>query len=299
MAIQPMPAAEIRIDKALVHRLIVEQHPDLASLDVVAFSSGWDNEMFRLGDDYVVRLPRRQAAAELVLHEQRWLPVLAPRLPLRIPAPIRVGGTNEEYPWAWSILPWFPGVNVAKSDTFDVDANVRILSSFLCALHQPAPDDAPINPYRGQPLRERNDVTVKRLDAVAEMVDHNRLLQIWNAAMAIPDWDGPPIWLHGDLHPANVLVEDGRITTIVDFGDIASGDPASDLSTAWMLFPLDAHGQFRAQLKLGADSQTWDRARGWALSLALAYIESSADNPMMRAIGDLTLHRVIEDANDS
>jgi aminoglycoside phosphotransferase (APT) family kinase protein len=287
-----MPGAEVGIDAALVGALLREQHPDLATLDLGASVSGWDNVMYRLGDELVVRLPRRALAAALIEHEQRWLPELAARLPLPTSAPVRNGRPGHGYPWPWSVCRWLPGKSAAVQPPADAERTAEVLGRFLAAMHQPAPSDHPVNPYRGVPLADRSVITCERVDQLGETIDRVAVRSLWDDLVAAPAWDGPPLWLHGDLHPANLVVRDGQLSGVVDFGDLTGGDPATDLSVAWMLLPTDA----RAVLRTYAghlDDATWARARGWALALAVAILASSADNPVMRAVGRRTLDAVL------
>jgi aminoglycoside phosphotransferase (APT) family kinase protein len=284
-----MPAAEVSVSPELVRRLLEAQQPDLAHLPVQLMAHGWDNLMYRLGDELAVRLPRRAVAARLIAHEQRWLPVVAPRLPLPVPAPVRAGRAALGYPWPWSIVPFLPGQLAAREPPADPAAAAASLGRFLAALHVPAPPDAPANPVRGVPLAERTAAVTGNLGIVGGLVDRGTAMRAWRAALATPAWDGPPVWLHGDLHPANILVHRGRVSGVIDFGDITAGDPATDLSVAWMLLPADCRGAFRASYHAAcghADGDDiWARARGWALALSLACLASSADNPLMAAVG--------------
>jgi aminoglycoside phosphotransferase (APT) family kinase protein len=283
-----MPAAEVDIDQALVRALLAEQQPDLERLPLTELASGWDNVIYRLGDDLVVRLPRRAASAVLVAHEQRWLPDLAPWLPLPIPAPVRFGAPGCGFPWSWSVCPWLDGEVASEHPIEDLGAAAATLGSFLVALHQPGAVDAPKNPYRGVPLASRAASTEQRIEQMADTVDGPAVRSCWNEALQVPQWPGPPLWLHGDLHPANLLVRDGDLAAVIDFGDLTAGDPATDLSVAWMLFPPILHATFRAAAG-EPDDDTWARARGWALSLALAYLANSADNPTLERIGRETM----------
>ncbi|MGY5117916.1 aminoglycoside phosphotransferase family protein [Streptomyces sp. 900105755] len=287
-----MPAAEVPVSVDLVRRLLDEQHPDLAHLPIRVLANGWDNLVCRLGQEFLVRLPRRALAAELVAHEQRWLPVLAGRLPLPVPAPVRVGQPTAEYPWAWSVVPFFPGLIAARSEPDDPWSAATTLGGFLDALHVPAPSQAPVNSFRGIPLAGRAEGVLTGLVHV-DQADRATALQIWETTAAAPAWDGPPVWLHGDLHPANILVDRGRISAVIDFGDITSGDPAADLSMAWMLFTPEQRAALR-QAYGRADDATWERARGWALALSLVFLSHSADNPLMRGIGERALRSVLE-----
>jgi aminoglycoside phosphotransferase (APT) family kinase protein len=283
-----MPAAEVSVSSELVRRLLAAQQPDLAHLPVRVMAHGWDNLMYRLGDELAVRLPRRAAAARLIVHEQRWLPVVAPRLPLPVPAPVRAGRAALGYPWPWSIVPFLPGQLAAREPPADPAGAAASLGRFLAA---------PVNPHRGVPLAERTAVVTENLGIVGGMVDRGAAVRAWQAALATPAWGGAPVWLHGDLHPANILVHRGRVSGVIDFGDITAGDPAADLSVAWMLLPADCRSAFRDAYRAdgghaGSDD-TWARARGWALALSLAFLAHSADNPLIAAIGRRTIGAVL------
>ena len=292
-----MPAAEVDVDPDLVRRLLAVQQPDLAQLPVELMANGWDNAMYRVGDGLVARLPRREAAAELVVREQRWLPVLAPRLPLPVPAPVRTGQPALGYPWSWSIIPFLPGQAAARTAPADWPDAAVSLGRFLAALHVPAPPQAPANPVRGVPLANRSERLAQHLSAASGLAEHRAVTRAWQAALAVPAWDQPPVWLHGDLHPANIVVHRGRISGVIDFGDITSGDPATDLSAAWMLLPAQFHDVFRGAYRPAgqhaASDETWARARGWVLALALAMLANSADNPQMAGIGRRALAAVL------
>lgn len=289
------PRAEVAVDATLVRALLVEQHPDLADQPIVLVAEGWDNTIFRLGRELCVRLPRRQLAVALVEHEQRWLPALVHRLPLPIPAPIRAGGPGAGYPWPWSICPWFDGDTALAAPPADLTAAATALGGFLAALHRPAPADAPANPYRGVPLPARAEVTMSRLGQLGDLIDTDAVATRWQRLAATSAWAGPPVWLHGDLHPENLLVDEGRVSAVIDFGDLTAGDPASDLSLAWMLFDADDRAVFRTAAGAGDDA-TWARAQGWALTLAIAYLASSADTPSFAAFSRDVIASVLNDA---
>lgn len=288
------PPAEVRIDLQLVKQLVTDQHPDLAGLPVRFASEGWDNAQFQLGADLVVRLPRRQAAVALILNEQKWLAHLAPGLPLPIPVPIRHGSPSATFGWPWSICPWVKGQDALHTPLLRFETAASQMTSFLRALHTTtAPADAPINPFRGIALGERNEVTRKALVAaegagLLATDQVHRLRQLWGRAVAAPVHPGPPVWLHGDLHPGNVIVRDQRIVSIVDWGDITSGDPACDLAVFWRMF--DVASRDLALASLGADQACVIRARGWAIAIALVLLTGSADRPHYLALG----HRSIE-----
>ncbi|MEV1013633.1 aminoglycoside phosphotransferase family protein [Micromonospora sp. NPDC049801] len=292
MTVKRMPAAEIPVSVELVRGLLDQQHPDLADLPIEILANGWDNLVCRLGAELLVRLPRRAVAAELIAHEQRWLPELAGRLPLPVPAPVRVGQPTTRYPWSWSVVPFFPGRIVALSQPDDPWSAALTLGGFLNALHTPAPPEAPVNPLRGIPLVGRAPGVLNGL-AHVDPADRAAALGIWEVAVAAPAWGGPPLWLHGDLHPANILVDRGRLSAVIDFGDITSGDPATDLSVAWMLFTAEQRAALRREYGR-ADDATWERARGWALALSLVFLTHSQDNPLMRGIGERAFRLVLD-----
>lgn len=286
------PEAEFDVDLDLVSRLIARQHPDLAGLPLKAEASGWDNVMFRLGDDLAVRLPRRTMGAAFILSEQTWLAALAPRLPLLTPAPVRVGAPDLGYPWTWSITPWIEG-RTADLDPPDEDQGL-VLAGFFRALHQPAPPEAPHNPVRGVPLATRQDMVDRQLGYLRSRTDliDDRALAIWEAGVRAPvDLSG--LWVHGDPHPRNVIVKDGKLRAFIDWGDMTRGDPATDLSSIWMLLESPSSRQ-AAMEAYGASEATWARARGWAMYYVVVLLAAGlADDPRMKAIAEKTLARLL------
>jgi len=288
------PEAEVTIDEGLVRSLVAAQHPDLAERELVAVASGWDNTLWRLGHDLLVRLPRRAVAAPLTINEQRWLPEVAAHLPLPVPVPLRVGQPSEAYPWSWSIVPWLSGVpGNLTAITRPADAADR-LGRFLRALHGAAPPEAPHNPFRGVPLGQRVGAFEDRLTELSSEIDAPATRRVWDLACGADRWAGPPLWLHGDLHPANTLIEHGTLSGVVDFGDMCAGDPATDIAAFWMLLPtsswpafLDAYGE------LAPDTER--RSLGWAVLLALMLIGIGlADRPSYAVVGRSALRRAIE-----
>jgi aminoglycoside phosphotransferase (APT) family kinase protein len=287
-----MPAAEVEINVPLVRSLIRSQRPDLADLEVQPLANGWDNVMFRVGAELVARLPRRALSAKLIENEAHWLPVLAPNLSLAVPTPLFVGEPGDNYPWRWALTRWIRGDPVAESDALALDRAAEELGWFLRGLHTPAPPDFPENPLRGVPLPERDEATRERIHQLRSMIDAPAARRAWDGLVATPCFPGEPVWIHGDLHPGNMLAANRRLTGVIDFGDITAGDPATDLSVAWMLFPADIRRHFRDAYG-GVDDDTWARARGWALSLAMAYLAHSADHPTMGRVGSTTLENAL------
>jgi aminoglycoside phosphotransferase (APT) family kinase protein len=289
------PAAEFAFDEAFVAALLADQHPDLAHLPLTPIDAGWDNAMYRLGDELAVRLPRRAVAAGLIAHEQAWLPRLAGRLSVPVPVPLRIGVPALGYPWNWSIVRWLHGSPADESELSPSQA--ESFASFLRSLHVPAPPDAPANPFRGVPLHQRAAVVEERMRRLAGKTDllTARIMGIWRDALQAP-LDVAPTWLHGDLHPRNVLVENGAISGIIDWSDMTSGDRATDLAAIWMLF---GEPQIRsvALAAYGDISEaTMRRAKGWAVLFGVLMLETGlVDNPRNAAIGERTLRRVVAD----
>ena len=256
----------------LVTRLLRAQAPSLADRRPVFEAEGWDNVMFRLGDDLAVRLPRRQLGADLLAVEQRWLETAAAGIGLEVPRHVVIGAPAEGYPWPWSVVTWIAGE--AADEEPSGSAQMAGLADALTALHRPAPDDAPISPFRGSPLEGRRDAAEARAARVSELNPEagRTLWTAWREAAELPA-PAPARWIHGDLHPGNLIVRAGRLVGIIDWGDLGAGDPATDLAVAYHLLedPGDRHAFLNA---CGADGQTRLRARGWAAHIALALYEA-------------------------
>lgn len=288
------PPAEVELTVGLVHGLLGAQHPDLAGLPLRLAAHGWDNATFRLGDDLAVRLPRRAVAARLVEHEQQWLPLLAALCPVPVPAPVRIGVPSPTYPWAWSVVPWFAGRHAADEPVSARTPWAAALADALAALHVRAPAGAPVNPVRGGALAGRSAAFRERLAAghLDSLVPdaRSRAEALWEDALAAPAWPGPPVWAHGDPHPANLVTRDGTLAALLDFGDVTAGDPACDLATAWLTFDATGRAAFRARSdaladRVEADPGRWRRAAGWALAMAAAMVTHGDDDPVIAGIG--------------
>ncbi len=289
------PRAEVEVTEDLLRALLQDQAPEFVDAHVDLVAAGWDNEIYRLGDDHAIRIPRRSAAALLVDNEQRWLPVLAPVLPLPIPAPLVAGKPGHGFPWGWSIVPWHPGRPIGES--LGTVAMAEQLAQFLLALHHPAPLDAPPNPFRGGLLIERDDRVQRDLNEhLPGLVPDETLVAVrdrWEQLLDTPTFTGSPVWIHGDLHPNNALAADGALTAVIDFGDITAGDPATDYVMGWMAFDPPARAVFRDTLQ--ADDASWRRGQAWALMLSLVFAAQGDDDPGMHAVGQGGIRRVLDD----
>ena len=289
------PPAEFPLDVDLARRLLRAQHEDLAGLPIEEAASGWDNRMFRLGTDLALRFPRRALAAEWIDREHIWLPRLAAGLTLRVPSPLRLGLPGHGYPWRWSVVPWIDGMPAGEHGVNADEA--RPFAAFLHSLHRPAPADAPANPFRGVPLERRaGDVTARmsRLRRITSLIGQD-LEDLWSRAL---DAKGDPLrtWLHGDLHPGNVLVRAGALAGVIDWGDLCAGDPATDLAAVWMLFD---DVEVRAEIlrgHLSLTEATLARARGWAVFFGVVLLDTGlVDNEAHARIGERTLRRLLAD----
>jgi aminoglycoside phosphotransferase (APT) family kinase protein len=286
------PAAEVVVDTETVYTLLRAQHPDLSDLPLQETASGWDNFIFRLGEGMSVRLPRRLASVAMLKHEQRWLPVIAPQLPIPVPAPLRIGKPGDQYPWPWSIVPWLSG---ETADLVPLTADqAKPLARFLRALHVAAPADAPKNPSRGVPLQQRAIAVQERMQPLGQKTSlaNSTVRKLWQSALEAPPAE-LSTWFHGDLHPQNVLVKDGGLTGVIDWADIAAGDSATDLASIWMLLPTVAARETAIAEYGSVSPATWSRALGWAINLGTLLLEI-VDNPRHTAIGELTLRRITE-----
>jgi aminoglycoside phosphotransferase (APT) family kinase protein len=292
MADRKMHAEEIHTDVALVRRLLAAQFPQWADLALRRVASaGTDNALYRLGDDMVVRLPRIHWAVDTVEKEHRWLPWLAPRLPVAVPVPLGKGKPGDGYPWHWSIYRWLEGENPTVGAIADPASLARDLAECIAALQLIDPSNAP-PAGRGVHLALRDTPTRAALKALDGMIDTEATTAAWEASLQIPEWPGPAVWLHGDLAPGNVLLVNGRLSGLIDWGGLGVGDPACEVTVAWNLLPADTRDVFRTAL--GVDDSTWARGRGWALSIALIQLPYYKDtNPALAASARHVIREVL------
>ncbi|KQZ84478.1 hypothetical protein ASD56_11020 [Microbacterium sp. Root166] len=300
------PAAEVRIDEELVRGLVMTQAshvaPDASSVPILKVAEGWDSEVWRLGREWAARLPRRELAAPLVLHEQASLPVIGPRLEatgISVPMPVVRGVPDESFPWAWSVVPWIEGSRGIDTPRAARSPWAKPLAMALGALHQEAPADHPVNPVRGRPLVTRAAAFEERVQGLVargtlSSSDAAALTSVWTAGLAVAPWDAPPVWLHGDLHPGNLVAADGELAGIIDFGDVTGGDPAYDLAAAWLTFDSAGRAAFIAATGDRYDAGTWVRAHAWAAAIAVVLLTHSDDNPDYAALGSEARIEVVD-----
>jgi aminoglycoside phosphotransferase (APT) family kinase protein len=274
-----MHIGEADIDRSLVGRLVASQFPEWTALSIrpVKFG-GWDNRTFHLGEQMTVRLPSGPAYALQVEKEHRWLPKLAPFLPLPIPVPLAMGSPAHGYPWHWSVYRWLEGDNATAERIIDLSQFALALADFLNALHRiettGGPNPGSHNFFRGGPLSTYDGETRQAIATLDGKIDAAAVTAVWQAALAAT-WHGPPVWVHGDVSPDNLLIKMGRLNAVIDFGSSAVGDPACDLSIAWTLLEKESRDAFRAALPL--DDATWARGRGWTLWKGLITLAGHLD----------------------
>lgn len=258
---------ELDIDAGVARRLLASQLPEWADLPLVpVLPAGTDHAIFRLGDDMSIRLPRREGIEDQAELEQTWLPKLAQHLPLEIPVPLAIGRPDDDYPFRWAVHSWVDGEPAASDRLLDADRTAADLARLIRALHGIDSTGAP-PAGRGLPLPTRDRQTRLWIADLDGEADTAAVTELWNAALAAPPWDGPPLWVHGDLDSRNLLARDGRLGGLVDFGSLGVGDPACDVGTAWKMLSGSARDRFRAELAV--DEATWARARGHVLSQAM------------------------------
>jgi aminoglycoside phosphotransferase (APT) family kinase protein len=288
MAKNKMHADEVDTDVALVRRLIAVQFPHWVDLPIRPVESfGTDNALYRLGDDMVARLPRHEATVATLRKERAWLPRLAPHLPLAVPLPLADGVPADGYPFDWSVYTWLPGADAIAAQTADPVQLADDLAGFIAALKNIDPSGGPApgehNFLRGVPLAQRDAPTRAAIATLARDVDAEVLIDVWQSALTAPVWSGPPVWIHGDLDARNLLVTEGRLSAVIDWGGFGAGDPAYDVMVAWKVLSGEARDAFRRALAV--DDATWTRARGGVVSqavIALAYYTLETNPVLVR-----------------
>ena len=286
------------IDIPLATRLVAEQFPQWAHLPVRAVEpGGWDNKTFRLGDIMSLRFPSAERYTAQIDKEHKWLPYLAPHLPLPIPIPLAMGQPGKGYPWPWSIYQWLAGENASVDPIANLNQFAANLAQFLVALQQIEPTDGPLpgqhNFFRGGALTIYDGETRDAIACLNGQIDTKAATAVWESAIA-STWHEAPVWLHGDIHATNLLVREGCLSAVIDFGCLGIGDPACDYGIAWTLFSGESRKTFRAVLSV--DDATWDRSRGWALWKSLITIVNSIDTDSLAThAAQQTLTAVIND----
>jgi aminoglycoside phosphotransferase (APT) family kinase protein len=267
-----MHADEVDTDAALVRQLLAAQFPHWAELPIEAVEPrGTDNALYRLGKDMVVRLPRRERTAGTLEKERAWLPRLAPFLTLAVPTPLEEGRATEDYAWTWSIYSWLEGENATADRLADLERAATDLARFVAALQRidttggPGPGEH--NFFRGEALAERDAAVRASIAALHDEIEVGAVTAVWDAALRAPEWNSPPVWIHGDLDSRNLLARDGRLSAVIDWGSLGVGDPACDVMVAWKVLSAESRDIFRTALSI--DDATWARGRGWAVSQAL------------------------------
>lgn len=285
-----IPPTEVTVDEGLIRALLRSQHPDLAGLPLRHAATGWDNVTYRLGDRLAVRLPRISGAAPLITAEQTWLPWLASRLPVPVPVPVRRGEPGAGFPWPWSVVPWVAG-RAAGSEPLDASQS-GVFGRFLASLHQPPPAGFPRNDYRGVPLTAIDEMMRAKFGSV-DLPFSGAIRERWDEAVRAPI-DVAQTCVHGDLHPRNLVVDQGRLAAVLDWGDMTAADPAADLAAAWLLFPVTAHaGVWDAYGQITAHTLT--RAAGWAVFFGVTLLANGLPgDPALTGIGRATLERVCQ-----
>jgi aminoglycoside phosphotransferase (APT) family kinase protein len=264
----------------LVSRLVRTQFPEWAQLPVRPVEAdGWDNATFRLGETMSVRLPSADHYVEAVAKEHRWLPILAPQLPLPVPQPLTMGAPASGFPWPWSVYRWIDGTSVTTETIADLPRFAADLADFLAALYKIDPAGGPPpgthNFFRGGPLTVYDGETREHLEALTGHIDTALAEEVWQAALGAA-WHGSPAWFHGDAQPGNLLLADGRLSAVLDFGTCGVGDPACDTTIAWTFLSGESSRVFRERLPV--DSATWVRGRGWAIWKAMKVLSGALEH---------------------
>ena len=284
---------EVDTDADLVRHLLASQHPQWAELPIERVpSAGTDNAMYRLGDNLVARLPRIHWAVDALVKEQKWLPVLAPCLPLAVPLPVAIGAPEERFPYPWSVVQWLPG-EMATLDRLDDPVQAALdLAAFVRVLQAVDATGGPQH-RRGSPVREQDAMTRIGIDGLQGEIDVDAFTRAWDRVLTASDYDGPPVWFHGDFAYLNLLARDGKLTAVIDWGTCGVGDPAIEMIIAWSLFPPDARAAYRDALDI--DHATWERGKGWVLTGVYGIPYYRDTNPVLVANAIRGIEAVLAD----
>ena len=287
---------EFNIDEPLIANLLGQQCPDFSALPLAKIKHyGTDNAIFRIGDKYAIRLPRVEYAAEQIEKEIKWLPKFAPNLLLSIPSPTKIGKPSEEFEHPWYVYNWIEGVDAYNTPPQNLNQLAGDLAGFIKALWQIDTMEAPLA-RRGLPLNTQDKAVCEAISNLKDAIDTDAVTRIWQECLKVPDWNKPPVWLHADLLPSNLLLQNDKLHAVIDFGLSGIGDPACDLIPAWCLFDANARKIFKEAI--GIDENTWERGKGWALSIALIIMPYYKDtNPVLMSVAKRTLSEILANAN--
>jgi len=283
-----MHADEVEVDPQLVRRLLTAQLPAWADLPLEPVEPrGTDNALYRLGDDMVVRLPRRARTVMTLEKELAWLPGIAPFLPLAVPTPLATGAPTDEFAWTWAVYSWLDGENATPARLADARQTALDLAGFVAALQRidttGAPGPGEHNFFRGESLERRDAGVRASIETLGDELDVAAVTELWEAALDARVWDRPGVWIHGDLDSRNLLADAGRLCAVIDWGSLGVGDPACDVMVAWKVLTAEGRNAFRTALSI--DDATWERGRGWALSQvlgALSYYTPETNEVLVR-----------------
>tara|TARA_R110002050_G_scaffold118195_4_gene235498 strand:- start:13881 stop:14768 length:888 start_codon:yes stop_codon:yes gene_type:complete len=284
--------AKINID--IVKDLVYLQFPKWKKEPIKEVThSGTDNIVYKLGKDRCIRFPRTKQGEYQIKEEQKWLPKLRPELPLNTPRLIDIGKPDNNYPYVWSIYDWIEGAEAYDNKPIDLNDTAKLLANFINSLHKISAKFAP-QARRGLPLISQNDDVQQAILDLKSLYDPKAIASLWKNCLQAPEWHKPGVWLHGDLLPSNLIVKEGKLHGIIDFGLFGKGDPACDLIPAWCLFDAASRETFKDHLNI--DENTWTRGRGWALSIALIIIPYyTQTNPKLVSIAKNMIDQILEE----
>lgn len=296
VAISGLPPAEVSISADLVQDLIRTQAPRWADEKISFVATGWDNEVYRLGDDLIIRLPRRGLGDSIGYSERKWLPKLAAETGLDITTEIFHGTPTATYPFTFSVTRYVPGQSAATVERNVRDNYVVQLADFFSKLHRTASASSPVSSYRGCALSALDEKTHDQISLLPFKQQAPASL-IWKDAVNAPEYSGQPVWLHGDPHPHNTIGQfvqgQFQLSSLVDFGDLCTGDPASDLGMTWLHFSPEGIWEFMTAYGVQEHSDLWFRARGWALRFAMLTAQMPAGDPL-GVVGRETLELLLD-----